>query len=79
MLVPFEVPVFAICFQCGGTGRDWLFPCEECDGEGRRVDCAALNVRVPPGVRDGSVFEFSLERLGIRNLWLRVHVRVERH
>ena len=79
VLVPFEVPVFSTCHQCGGLGRDWFFPCPDCDGEGRIVVRDAVNVRVPGGVRDGTVIELSLEGLGIRNLWLRVHVRVERH
>ena len=77
--IPFEVPVFAICFWCAGTGRDWMFPCGECDGAGRIVDHLAVDVDIPAHVRDGTVIETSLERLGIRNLWLRVHVRVQRH
>lgn len=79
VLVPFEVPVLSICFQCGGTGRDWVFSCADCGGEGRLVDRELIRVRVPPGVRDGAVIEVSLEELGVHNLWLRVHVRVKRH
>lgn len=79
ILVPFRVPVFSTCYQCGGLGRNWLFPCVDCGGEGRILKREALDVRVPAGVRDGTVFEFSLERLGIHNLWLRVHVRIERY
>jgi DnaJ-class molecular chaperone len=77
VVVPFQVPVLTPCPGCGGRGRDWLFDCEHCDGEGRLVDRRALNVRVPAGVRDGAVIEVSMDRLGIRNLWLRVHVRVD--
>lgn len=77
VVVPFQVPVLTPCSRCRGSGRDWLFPCEDCDGEGRLVDHRALSVRVPPGVRDGAVIEVSMNRLGIRNLWLRVHVRVD--
>lgn len=79
MLVPFQVPVFSTCYECGGFGRHWLFPCEECGGDGRVVDHGSLEVRVPAHVRDGSVIDVSLEALGIRNLWLRVFVRIERH
>ena len=78
VLVPFEVPLFSTCYQCGGLGRNWLFPCADCDGEGRLVIRDAVNVRVPGGVHDGTLIEISLQRLGIHNLWLRVHVRVER-
>jgi hypothetical protein len=79
VLIPFHVPVLSICAHCGGTGRDWVFPCDKCAGEGQTVRRDVLNVRVPGGVRDGTVFELSLQKLGIRNLWLRVHVRVEGH
>ena len=71
ILVPFQVPVFWICRQCGGLGRHWVFPCEECDGEGRFIDRETVDVRVPAGVRDGTLIDVSLEALGIRNLWLR--------
>lgn len=73
-LVPFEVPVFSTCYQCGG-----LFPCNVCGGEGRLVDRGTVEVEVPAGVRDGTVIDVSLESLGIENLWLRVYVRIERH
>jgi len=79
ILVPFDIPVFSICFRCGGVGRDGLFPCDECDGEGRAVDRDAIDVRVPGGIRDGAVIEISLEELGVHNLWLRLHVRVQAH
>jgi molecular chaperone DnaJ len=79
VLVPFQVPLFLTCIRCGGMGREWLFPCEECGGEGRIIKRDAVHVRVPAGVRDGSVIELSLARLGIHNLWLRVHVRVGMH
>jgi len=76
--VPVEVPVFAICRRCAGTGRDRIFPCPDCDGEGRLVDRAMVEVRVPAGVRDRTRLDVWLEELGVRNLWLRIHVRVER-
>jgi molecular chaperone DnaJ len=79
VLVPFQVPIFSTCFQCGGMGRDWLFPCAECGGEGQILDRDSVNVKVPGGVPDGTVIDISLERLGVHNLWLRVHVRIERH
>jgi hypothetical protein len=78
-MIPFVVPVLSTCYQCSGTGRDWVFPCLDCDGEGRIVDRETVRVQVPAGVRDGTLIEVSLEGLGVRNLWLRVHVRVETH
>jgi len=71
ILIPFRVPVFAVCHHCGGLG------CAVCDDEGRLVDEETVDVKIPAGVRHGSVFEISLAPLGIRNLWLRVYVRID--
>jgi hypothetical protein len=37
---------------------------------------AKVDVAVPAGVGDGFVVETSLRHLGIRNMWLKTHVRV---
>jgi hypothetical protein len=37
---------------------------------------AKVEVMVPAGVSDGLVVETSLGNLGIRNMWLKTHVRV---
>jgi molecular chaperone DnaJ len=79
IVIPFVVPILSTCFQCSGTGRDWVFPCRDCAGGGHIVDGETVSVQVPPGVKDGTVIEVSLEGLGVRNLWLRVHARVELH
>jgi DnaJ-class molecular chaperone len=77
--VPFQVPVLTGCYACGGSGRDWLFPCSDCEGEGRLIDYRTVEVQVPSRVRDGTVIEVTLNRLGVKNMWLRVYVRVARH
>jgi hypothetical protein len=79
LLIPFEIPTFSVCCECGGLGRYGPASCAACDGEGRLVEHEAVDVRVPAGVLDDTVIEVSLRSLGIENLWLRVHVRIERH
>jgi len=79
VVIPFEVPVLRPCPACGGAGRDWFSSCGECDGEGRLVQRELLHVRVPAGIRSGSVIEVSMAGLGVENLWLRLVVRVARH
>jgi len=78
VVIPFEVPVFRICAGCEGRGRTWLGACDACDGSGRRADRSELRVEVPGGVRDGTVIERSLAGLGVENLYLRLHVRIDR-
>jgi hypothetical protein len=50
--------------------------CDACDGHGTVWQKAAAEVRVPAGAVDGLVVETSLRHLGIRNMWLKTHVRV---
>jgi len=77
--IPFRVPVLSACPRCLGSGHSGLFPCDDCEGAGRSVDSRTIEVQVPARVRDGTVVEASLNPLGVENVWLRVHVRVERH
>jgi DnaJ-class molecular chaperone len=71
------VPVFYRCPFCGGRGRQWFFPCMECEGQGMVEEEERLMLRVPPMVREGSVLEAPLLRMGIRNLYLRVHIGID--
>jgi molecular chaperone DnaJ len=68
------VPAFQRCQACGGRGRIWGLPCVECGQEGIRESEATIEVRVPPLVRPGTVYEVSLAGLGIHNLLLRLQV-----
>jgi molecular chaperone DnaJ len=74
--VPMVVPVARVCARCGGSGRAGFFMCDACDGHGTVWMKAKVEVMVPAGVSDGFVVETSLRNLGIRNMWLRTHVRV---
>ncbi|HEX9186163.1 MAG TPA: J domain-containing protein, partial [Vicinamibacteria bacterium] len=42
------------CADCGGTGEIRLRACRRCDGEGRGIASEWLEVRVPPGVGNGT-------------------------
>ncbi|MGH7996346.1 MAG: molecular chaperone DnaJ, partial [Opitutaceae bacterium] len=42
------------CPTCGGTGRKIEKVCSVCRGEGRTARTTKLNVRIPPGVDNGS-------------------------
>ena len=75
--VPVEVPVFGRCPACGGSGRDWLFPCAFCQQQGMIESEAIVQVRIPPMTPSGSVFEVPLRGLGIHNFYLRLHVVVD--
>ena len=42
------------CPTCGGMGTKIDKPCTQCRGEGRELKTTKLNVRIPPGVDNGS-------------------------
>jgi molecular chaperone DnaJ len=75
--VPVGVPGVRRCPDCGGTGRVWLFPCLSCGEEGVIATERVIRIPVPSGVRSGSVVEVPLHAIGVHNLYLRLHVRIE--
>jgi DnaJ-class molecular chaperone len=70
------VPVFYNCPQCGGSGRDWLFPCVRCHTEGIIEEEATVSVRTPPMAPDRAVIEVPIHGLGFHNFFLRLHIRI---
>ena len=42
------------CPTCGGAGQKIEKPCTACKGEGRVIKTTKLNVKIPPGVDNGS-------------------------
>ncbi len=42
------------CSSCGGTGKIRNVPCSACRGSGAATRLKRLEVKIPPGVRDGS-------------------------
>ena len=75
-IVELTVPSCSPCHHCGGTGRDRLFPCASCDGEGLREEPETLRVRVPENVGDGTHIKVPLRGLGPHNFYLCVCIRV---
>ena len=70
------VPVFFTCSECYGTGHEWLFPCANCAGRGVIEAEKTILVRIPPRLSERSVIEVPINRLGIHNLFLRLHIRI---
>ncbi len=64
------------CQSCGGSGRDGIFLCSCCDGEGLVEERETVRVQIPPMAGDGTVMEVPLRGLGVHNFYLRVNIRV---
>ena len=71
------VPVFQTCPSCYGSGRNWMYLCSLCGGSGTLEDEQQVRVRVPAHLQDGDVLEVPLLGLGIHNLFLRMHFRID--
>jgi molecular chaperone DnaJ len=69
-----DVPVTAPCGACGGTGGPFL-DCDRCFGEGKVSRRLPVPVQIPPGVRDGAVFQVRTDDPAVPALVLTVHLR----
>jgi len=76
--VPVGVPVFYTCPECGGSGRDWLFPCVNCNAQGIIEEEKTVRVYIPRMAPDRTVIEIPIHGLGIHNFYLRLHIRISR-
>ncbi len=69
-----DVPVTAACDACSGTGGS-LFDCGRCGGEGRVIRRMPVPIHVPPGLREGSVFQVRTDEPAVPTILLTVHLR----
>ena len=58
--VPFDVPLRRTCSRCGGRGEVWTEWCAACGGLGEVAASHPVRVLVPPRVREGATFRFSV-------------------
>ena len=75
-VVLLKVPSCSPCERCGGSGREGMFPCSLCDGEGLLEEQETVRVQVQPNVGDGTIMEVPLRGLGVHNFYLRLHIRI---
>jgi molecular chaperone DnaJ len=73
-VLPLDVPLLTTCPSCEGTGG-FVFDCGRCDGEGKVERRFPVPVRIPPGVREGTVFQVAADEPGVLSILLTVHIR----
>ncbi|HXK12638.1 MAG TPA: DnaJ domain-containing protein [Vicinamibacteria bacterium] len=73
-LLSLDVPVTATCEECGGTGGT-MFDCGRCQGEGKVARRLPVPVHVPPGLREGAVFQVRTDDPAVPSILLTVHLR----
>ena len=62
------------CPSCEGTGG-FVFDCDRCGGEGKVERRFPVPVRIPAGVRDGTVFQVTVDDPAVVSILLTVHIR----
>ncbi len=72
----FSIPVRETCTECEGAGISWPFSCVACAQRGWIMGERILRLRVPPGIRHGTVVHLQLERTS--GAVLRVRLLIDR-
>lgn len=67
--LPIEVPVYARCDRCGGSGGDWGV-CASCHGYGMARTNRTVALEVAAGVQSGERCQIDLAGAGVENLVL---------
>jgi molecular chaperone DnaJ len=74
--VPMDVPLRRTCARCGGRGEVWTDWCAACEGIGEVSSVHELCIRVPPRVREGARFRFSVTPPGAPATVVEVRVSI---
>ena len=74
--VPLDVPLRRTCARCGGRGEVWADGCPACGGLGEVPAAHSLSVRVPPGVREGARFRFTVTPPGAPATLVEVRISI---
>lgn len=75
-IVPLGLSIFSPCPVCGGSGREWLFPCTYCREQRLVEEEKIMRIHLPPMIRDGTIMEMPIGGLGIHTFYLRLAIRI---
>jgi molecular chaperone DnaJ len=74
--VPLDVPLRRTCPRCGGRGEAWDEWCVACAGEGEVGSTHEVRLRIPPGVREGVRFRFTVAAPGAPPTLVEVRISI---
>ncbi len=74
--VRINVPARVRCPSCRGNGGVGYYECWRCGGDGFMSGEYPVMVSYPPGIPDSHIVQLSLERFGIRNIYMNVRFRI---
>lgn len=70
------MPAYRYCPICRGMAPESFSPCARCEGWGVLEELNTVSIDMPPHVASKTIFEVSLENIGIHNLFLRGHISI---
>jgi molecular chaperone DnaJ len=73
-VLPLDVPLTTTCPSCDGTGG-YVFDCDRCYGDGQIQRRLPVPLRIPEGVKDGTVFQVVLDDPSVVSVLLTIHIR----
>ena len=73
-VMPLDVPILTSCPSCEGTGG-FIFDCLRCQGEGKVERRFPVPLQLPPRVREGTVFQVTVDDPAVICVLLTVHIR----
>jgi DnaJ-class molecular chaperone len=73
-VLPLDVPLTTTCPSCDGTGG-YVFDCDRCFGDGQIQRRLPVPLRLPEGVKDGTVFQVVLDDPSVVSVLLTIHIR----
>jgi len=73
-VLPLDIPLSLTCPACGGTGG-FVFDCMRCEGDGTVERRLPVPIRVPAGVREGTVFQVAVDEPAVLSILLTIHIR----
>jgi len=73
-VISLDIPVTMQCPACEGTGGP-LFDCGRCVGAGSIKRRLPVPLRIPAGVREGAVFQVTVDDPSLTSVVLTVHIR----
>jgi len=74
--VRISIPAQIRCPNCRGHGGAGYYECWRCGGAGFMTGEYPVIVSYPPGISDSHIVRLTLDRYGIRNLYLNVRFRI---
>jgi DnaJ-class molecular chaperone len=74
-ILPVRIPV-RICAHCRGAGPAIDPVCARCGATGMFEAELTIPLVLPPRTRTGAIVELSLDRFGMRGVWVRARIRI---